>query len=604
MKRLARFTGVPLLLGLCGLGPWGAAPARAQEPGGNALAKQALDVLSKNCGKCHGVDHLGGRLDVFKYQTLIRPNRKTFYVVAKDLKKSYLYERVVNDEMPPDKPISAAEKDVIKKWIEAGAPEFKQPPPPARLYVSHKDVLLAVRDHLRAADHEDRPYLRYFTLANLHNDPKVSDAQLGRLKAALSKALNSMHWKKGMVIPQPVSKDNNVVLWIDLRDLDWDRKEHEKVDRWTVMLYRYPYGIDYENSEDDGLVDADKEISKLTRHTLVHVRADWFVSQATRPPVYEALLRLPANARQLEEKLGVDIAANFKRNRLWRAGFVRSGVSTQNRMIERHDALYGAYWKSYDFKRGKDQSDLLQFPLGPASFARAFGGKYPYLDVAFKHDGGEVIFNLPNGLQGYFLTNGKDDYIPEGPTDVVRDKVGEFSGGPEIVNGLSCMCCHAKGMVEVPPAGDEVRNGSAVLGVARRKVRKVYAPKETLAAKMEEDVALFLASAKKATLPFLVGEDRDKAEKNIGDVTEPVGEMAKLYNPDVRLERAAYELGYKTPDELKAAIKGNPKLVELGLRPLVNGGSVKLTSWQNFEGQSLFQRAARDLGIGSARKVR
>ena len=95
------------------------------------------------------------------------------------------------------------------------------------------------------------------------------------------------------------------------------------------------------------------EIQKMSNRKLVYMRADWFVATATRPPLYHTILRLPDNAVKLEEKLGVDIAGNFRRGRLMRAGFIKSGVSAQNRLIERHDSLYGAYWKSYDFKLRK-----------------------------------------------------------------------------------------------------------------------------------------------------------------------------------------------------------------------------------------------------------
>ena len=69
-----------------------------------------------------------------------------------------------------------------------------------------------------------------------------------------------------------------------------------------------------------------------------------------------------------------------------------SGVSGQNRMVERHDAQFGAYWKSYDFKPNNTKSDLAQFPLGPVF------KDHPFEKLAFEHDGGELIFNLPNGF--------------------------------------------------------------------------------------------------------------------------------------------------------------------------------------------------------------
>src|SRR5262245_23334617 len=122
-------------------------------------------------------------------------------------------------------------------------------------------------------------------------------------------------------------------------------------------------------------------------------------------------------ARDLERKLGVYVADNFKRDKLARAGFTASGVSGQNRMVERHESPYGAYWKSYDFKSNAGRGNLFRFPLGPA-----FAGN-PYADQAFAHDGGEIIFNLPNGLQGYLLVNGKDGRIDEGPVEVVSDSL-------------------------------------------------------------------------------------------------------------------------------------------------------------------------------------
>ena len=70
------------------------------------------------------------------------------------------------------------------------------------------------------------------------------------------------------------------------------------------------------------------------------LRADWFVAVAARPPLYNVLLQLPIDAATLEAQLKVDVPDDFRRNRLDRAGFLKSGVSEQNRLIERHDAAY------------------------------------------------------------------------------------------------------------------------------------------------------------------------------------------------------------------------------------------------------------------------
>ena len=39
----------------------------------------------------------------------------------------------------------------------------------------------------------------------------------------------------------------------------------------------------------------------------------------------------------------------------------------------------------------------------------------PYSNKAFKHDGSEVIFNLPNGLQAYLVTDAEGDRVDAPP---------------------------------------------------------------------------------------------------------------------------------------------------------------------------------------------
>ena len=82
------------------------------------------------------------------------------------------------------------------------------------------------------------------------------------------------------------------------------------------------------------------------------IRADWFIATASLPPLYHDILDLPKTDRELETQLEVNVAENLKNApsvRVWRAGFNNSGVSVNNRIVERHKSRYGAYWKSYDF---------------------------------------------------------------------------------------------------------------------------------------------------------------------------------------------------------------------------------------------------------------
>jgi serine/threonine-protein kinase len=232
--------------------------------------------------------------------------------------------------------------------------------------------------------------------------------------------------------------------------------------------------------------------------------------------------------RDLENFLNVDVLANLLASdpRARRAGFARSGVSGQNRLIERHPLkAAGAYWRSYDFKASTWEANLLQFPLGPR-FARN-----PFPDLAFAHDGGENIFHLPNGLQGYLLVNGKDERIDAGPIEVVSDAL-KTSGTPVIVNGLSCMACHKHGMI--PPPADLVRDGAGVFGRARERVRLLYPEGKEMDRLVQRDADQFLRALDEVVGPFLrVGPDKERPVK---ELPEPIGEVARKYlleDPDL-----------------------------------------------------------------------
>src|SRR5262249_9782208 len=154
-----------------------------------------------------------------------------------------------------------------------------------------------------------------------------------------------LSWKPDVVVPRALDREQTVFA-VDVRKLDWDRD-----DLWRAVLQAYPYGLRYGTSPDSALQKLDDDVAQLTGCDLPYVRADWFVATASRPPLYHTLLRLPKGARELERQLDVDFEADSRRDELARGGFAQSGVYGQNRVVERHAARYGAYWKSYDFKQ-------------------------------------------------------------------------------------------------------------------------------------------------------------------------------------------------------------------------------------------------------------
>jgi mono/diheme cytochrome c family protein len=568
-------------------------------------ADDAGAVLQKYCGRCHGPGgtNEGGVNYILDAKEMAAKKK----VVPGDADKSKIFKLVTSGEMPPEgeEPRPTKEDmEVLKKWIAAGAKPFAAPAASKRQPQSMTQQLEAMVQHLRSTPIEDRPYQRFFTVANFVNNPTYTDAEVRLYRAALSKAVNSLSYKPRIVPPQMLG-EAGAVLAIDLRDYDWDRCH-----LWPAILKHYPYGLKYDRAADRRVAELAHELYTLSGTDLPFLRADWFVAYATRPPIYhevlfELLMGLPGesltagaprphhvmNARDLEAKLHVNAIDNIRRGTALRAGFTGSGVSGQNRIVERHDATYGAYWKSYDFKSNADVGNMFRFPLGPR-----FHG-HPYEGMAFEHDGGEAIFHLPNGMQGYLLMNGADDRIDEGPIEVVSDSK-KTSGTAKIVNGVSCIACHKAGMITPPK--DAVAAGSSAQGDARVLVHRLYPSTEKLQKFVDEDAEKFNAALAKAIAPFLKEED-----KALLELEEPVGKLSRNYLlKELTVEEAAYELGLDDPKLLQGAVRVSEPLRNLGLGPFAAGGTIKREAWDaltNFN--SAFQEAASALDVAVPKRV-
>ena len=230
----------------------------------------------------------------------------------------------------------------------------------------------------------DRAFARYFTLTHLHNAGETPEL-LGEYRKALSKLVNSLSWGVSVINPQPIDSQATI-FYIDLRHYEWDR-----IDGWTKIEEAYPYHISFDAPAHLALRNQLGRLQTQMKTGVPSVHVDLVIlRQLPLPPLYHELLSLPSTARELELQLDVDVVGNLTTApgvRVWRAGFNNSGVSNNNRVVERHTSRYWAYWKSYDFAGSVGTQNIFTHPLN------------------FNHDGGEVIFNLPNGLQGYYLVN-------------------------------------------------------------------------------------------------------------------------------------------------------------------------------------------------------
>jgi hypothetical protein len=162
------------------------------------------------------------------------------------------------------------------------------------------------------------------------------------------------------------------------------------------------------------------------------------------------------------------------------------------------------------------------------------------------------------------------------------------------VNGLSCIACHSQGTIGAPP--DEILLNAQVGGEVRDHIQKLYgANVDDL---ISSDREFFMASLNKIFLPW-----QQDSRKTLGlrtDGKEPVGLIAKRYRTlALGLNEVAAELGVKD-EVLENAVRYNPRIQELGLKGLVQGGVINRDEWQKpINLRTTFQRVALELDLGT-----
>jgi hypothetical protein len=389
------------------------------------LAAEVEWILTDYCSGCHANGNTqGGFGAVLDVPKMIASGK----IIPNDPDASKIYTFVKTGIMPKstNKP-QAAEIESLGEWIECGAPDFRTPGPMAGLppFMTINERLDAISDDLRSFENPtDRARMRYIDFSNLSNAGGVP-ADIDNYRKAVSLLLNSLSFGRFVVPPQPIDK-NDLLYRIDLREYAWDEET------WELIVEDYPYMVRYD--ENSRLFpyneDAAEEIREDTGTQIPYIQADWFIAHASQPPLYYDVLEFPEDIKELALDQGVDVDQNIADAQVARAGFNRSGVSYNNRVIERHEqpGAGGAFWLSYDF-------------AGSVGFQNIFA--HP---VDFQQNGGEGFFNLPNGLQAYFILDAEFNRLDEAPTNIVADPDNR-TGAVEA--GLSCMGgCHlSKGIL-------------------------------------------------------------------------------------------------------------------------------------------------------------
>jgi len=542
----------------------------------------ACEIMIEHCYECHGEN---GRAEGgFNYARDVARMVQTGKVVPFDPVASRVHARMASQTMPPaDVGARPTDGDLrtVRAWIEEGAPDWSPDDDCAsREFVTPGAEMEVVVDDLLALPNATaQRNTRYLSLTHLWNSCVGTD-ELETYRYGLSKLINSLSYGSDPVIPRVVD-DDRLIFAIDLRDVVWDVRNPSGVDAWEHMVRRIPYALSRLGSAN---------ARDLTRSRLPVLPADWVVFAAARPPLYNEILRLPETGDAfLLDRFSVDRVDDIVTSDVLRAGFEGSGVSDNNRMVERHDGFNGpgSYcWVSYDFDSDVGVGNILSHPLHPSDPADSCPEAAGH---SFQHAGGELICSLPNGLQAYYLEEADGRALDVGPIEIVQDFEGPEA--PVVTNGVSCMFCHAQGIIE--KADDVARHWdnnvasfpSLFPECVDDAVQLSYRPDDALAA-MSADRERFLAAME------AVGVPREQ-------VSEPIAILSDAFSEDMTALRVAAELGLDhrddaagSPSRFRQCIEQlettNPA-VALELSPLLSDVTVS---------REIFLRVASDVACG------
>ena len=101
------------------------AGARVKAEDAPQYDRDIAPLLKRHCVKCHGPTKQEGKLNLVAPGAIIKGGAEGAAVVPHDVAASLLWKRVDSDEMPPEHPLSADEKSLIRRWILAGTPGLK-----------------------------------------------------------------------------------------------------------------------------------------------------------------------------------------------------------------------------------------------------------------------------------------------------------------------------------------------------------------------------------------------------------------------------------------------------------------------------------------------
>ncbi|HAB39814.1 MAG TPA: hypothetical protein DCE52_17760, partial [Rhodobacteraceae bacterium] len=427
-------------------------------------------IFAKACNSCHAVSGNNYGFAMTSAKEMYSDFSTTLNIFAS----------IKSGSMPKGMKLTPDEFKLVEEWMQSarkaskerqtGVPNSPKTTPEKdatdQVIAKQEDVQVITLDEtykllagdLIATEEFDRKFIRYVDFSK-SNFPEFECDEQGNevtphryLEAGFNKLINSLSLSPRLAKIATLSTSSGPIYRIDLRDYNWNAEQWRaiftseynsaaqkaKYPRKVWEEVRYPYAVN--PSSDPNL----ELISKYTETVVPLVNGPWFSNKALEAPIYDMLLGLTDIIDDLEDKLNLDVKKEILDGNVVRAAMIgTSGVSDHNRLIERFDLpMGGYYWKSYDFDGSGGDKSLELNPDGPYPEVEEFGFQ------TFNHAGGEMIFSLPNGLQGFYLSEADGRRLQVGPASIVAFKEYVAGKGVEIQNARSCFECHDNGIIQ------------------------------------------------------------------------------------------------------------------------------------------------------------
>jgi hypothetical protein len=274
------------------------------------------------------------------------------------------------------------------------------------------------------------------------------DPETGR--QSVNKTINSLSLESRLITAQPIDQSGQI-LRIDLDDYGWSRND------WNLIEQND--SLRFESFTPNGQL-----IKAITQTRLPWVHQNNFAFISHQPSVYYNLLDIPLNLSQLLNLnfINVNFQEQFNNLEVDYIGFNGSPISlNKNRLIARNRSQFGYFWITYDVFNVQDSGrNLFSNPFLPETGS----------GNVFQFDASEVIFTLPNGMQGFALFEGDGSRADFAPTNLVSDNEGI---DPQIDNAIDCQRCHSGGLIN---AEDQIRGtviGNPVFGLRDQQIAEL-----------------------------------------------------------------------------------------------------------------------------------